>query len=218
MATKKHRQEKKIQIGTTEGNFSSLFSAKNSARVETVIRLLGVGAFLAAGIISPALPMTIKPLLDAKRDAERKQWKRRWEQFNSWQLKQTLRRLHKQKIIRVVYCKTGPVIALTKKGQTKYLTFQLEDMMIKHPPHWDKKWRMVIYDIAKYKKRSQELFRGILKRLKFLQLQKSVYLTPFPYKNEIEFLRQYFNIGADVFYCVVEQLENDEVFRKYFGV
>lgn len=193
-------------------------SPQTKVQVETVIRLLGAGALLAATVIFPTLPIALKPILDMKRALEQEHRQREWARFNPWLLKQTLKRLHQQKIVKVVDTENGPVVQLTKKGQTKYLKFQLEDMMVKTPPRWDGKWRMIIYDIGLNKKKSQEIFRGVLKRLKFYQLQKSVYLTPFPCKEEIEFLRQYYEIGEDVFYCVAEQIENDEAFRKYFNV
>lgn len=186
--------------------------------VEMVIRLLGTGALLTATIIFPALPMALKPFFDAKREAERDRWQKEWERYNPWLLRQTLKRLYNQKIVKIIDEGDGSTVILTKKGQTRYLHYQLEDMLIKRPPRWDGKWRLIIYDIAIGKKRAQELFRQTLKRLKFFQLQKSVYLTPFPCHDEIEFLRQYYGIGEEVYYCVVEHLENDSAFRKFFGL
>lgn len=186
--------------------------------VETVVRLLGAGAFLAASVAFPALPLALKPLLDMKRLAQSSNREREWSRFNEGRLRQTLRRLHEQKVVKIVDSENGPVVVLTEKGKTKYLKYQLTELVVKRPPKWDGKWRMVIYDIAKYKRKNQEVFRKTLKHLKFLKLQKSVYLTPYPCQREIEFLRQYYGIGDSVLYCIVDQLEQAEVYRNYFGI
>lgn len=83
---------------------------------------------------------------------------------------------------------------------------------------WDGKWRLVIYDVAKAKRVQSELFRLALTRLRLLRLQKSVYLTPFPCQNEIEYLRQFYTIGTEVQILTVGQLENEPAYRSYFGL
>lgn len=83
---------------------------------------------------------------------------------------------------------------------------------------WDGKWRLVIYDISKFKKGQQEKFRRTLKSVNFLQLQKSVYLTPYPCEEQISYLREYFDIGSDVIYVRADIIENEEFYRQYFGI
>lgn len=91
-------------------------------------------------------------------------------------------------------------------------------MTLHQPDVWDKKWRVIIYDIVKFKKRERNMFRGMLKKLKMLPLQKSVYLTPFPCENEIEFLRRYFDVGSEVLLLTVSTIENESVYKNYFGL
>ncbi len=83
---------------------------------------------------------------------------------------------------------------------------------------WDGKWRIIIYDIFSKKRWERELFRRTLKRLKFLQLQKSVYLTPFECRNEIEYLRQVCNVDKEVLILTVSSLENEKAYKEYFGL
>src|SRR3989344_3252094 len=58
-----------------------------------VLKLVGAGAFLAASIAIPTLPMALKPFL--KESDEHESWKR----FNLPYLKRTLHRLEEQKLI-----------------------------------------------------------------------------------------------------------------------
>ena len=49
-------------------------------------------------------------------------------------------------------------------------------------------------------------------------IQKSVFLYPYPCYNEILFLREYYAIGAEVIFLVVEKIENDASYKEYFGL
>lgn len=191
---------------------------KVDPRVREVIGLLGVGTVLVASVVFPGLPIALKAVID---DHQKEEWKRRareWERFNNWRLRAILKRLRQQKVVKIEEKDGQPIVSLTKKGKTRYLKYKLEEMIVKKPPKWDGKWRLVIYDIAKAKRNAQQAFRETLKRLKFLRLQKSVYLYPYPCENEIEFLRQYYKVGDDVVFLTVEGLENEEAYKKYFSL
>ena len=82
----------------------------------------------------------------------------------------------------------------------------------------DGKWRLIVYDVAELRKGERELFRLMLKKLKCFPLQESVYLTPFVCDDEIEYLRNIFNIDTEVKVIKVSGLENEIAYRKYFGL
>lgn len=92
----------------------------------------------------------------------------------------------------------------------------MQEMKLNQSKKWDNKWRVVIYDISKKKKNSQEAFRRMLKQLQILKLQNSVYLTPFPCEDEINYLREYYNIGKEVILLTVDHIEDEEAYKKYF--
>lgn len=176
--------------------------------VREILLLLAGGVFLAASFAMPGLPIIAKPFLDAKREQEQKQW----EKYNLWRLRQVIKRLETQRVIEVA---EGEV-KITEKGKKQVLKFQLEDMELTKKT--DGKWRLVLYDISDFKKNQREIFRTMLKKLKFLRIQKSVYLTPFACEREIEYLRQMFNIGKEVVVLKVIGIEHESEYRKYFGI
>jgi len=188
-------------------------STKIDPKVKEILTLLGAGTFLAASLIMPGLPMAIKPFLDERRKREENEWKK----FNTWRLKQVLKRLHQQKLVDVVERNDMSIVKISEKGKKKLLKFNLEKMQLNHKK-WDGKWRIIIYDIFTSKRQEAELFRRTLKRLKFLKLQRSVYLTPFKCHDEIEYLRQVCNIGKEVLILTVSGIENETAYREYFGV
>ncbi len=188
-------------------------SNKIDPKIKDILMLLGVGTFLAASIIMPGLPMAIKPFLDEKRRKEKNEWK----QFNTWRLKQVLKRMYDQKLIEVVETNGEHIVKVSENGKRKLLRFDINDIEL-NQKNWDGKWRIIIYDIYTSKKQERELFRKTLKRLKFLKLQKSVYLTPFKCHNEIEYLRQVCNIGQEVLILTASGIENESAYKEYFGV
>lgn len=185
---------------------------KINPTVKEILVLLAAGAFIPAMVLFPGLPLIIKPFLDYKKEKDYQKWK----QFNQTRLKQSLKRLQKQKVIEVVPSAQGDILKITENGKRKVLQFELENLKLNKK--WDGKWRLIIYDIPKNKKKERNYFREILKRLDCFQLQKSVYLTPYPCEDEIEYLRQYFGIGDEVKILKVANLENEQPYRDYFGI
>jgi hypothetical protein len=181
---------------------------KIEPQVKDILILLAKGIVIASSILVPPSALFYKEILDYKDYKDQQEW----DKFNPWRLKQILKRLEKQKVIEI----RGNVIQITDKGRNKVLQYNLETMCLKKQT--DGKWRIIMYDIANLKKRERELFRYMLKKLRLLQLQESVYLTPYVCEDEIEYLRQYFHIGNDVLVLKVIGIENEEAYRRYFGL
>ena len=189
-----------------------------SPKTKDVLVLLGVGTFLTASFIAPGLPMAVKPIVDHYKKRQREKEQKEWARFNRSRLREILKRYHEKKVIEITEDGENSCIKLTDKGKTKFLKYKLEEIMINHPPKWDGKWRIIIYDIPKEKKTWGEIFRKYLQKLEFLKLQKSVYLTPYRCEDQIEFLRQYYGLGKEIIYIVAQKIENEAVYKEYFGV
>lgn len=125
--------------------------------------------------------------------------------------------LLKQGFIRIEKRKNQIYISLTEKGRAKAGWLQINDLKIKRPKKWDKKWRIVIFDIAQIKKIYREAFRGKLKELGFFPLQKSVWIHPFDCEAEIELLRKFFNLSQEELRLIVaEKIGPSEKIKQFF--
>lgn len=182
-----------------------------------ILYLLGMGTLLVGSILMPGLSMAGGAIIKAKRKHDFLESQKAFRKFNLKLLKRNINRLKTQKIVEIVEKDGQQIIKLTKKGKTKYLKFRLEELSLKGRA-WDGKWRVVMYDINKYKKSNQNSFRWLLKQIRFLQLQKSVYLTPYPCQEEVNYLREYFNLSSEVLYLEVNKLENEQYYKEYFGL
>lgn len=108
-------------------------------------------------------------------------------------------------------------ISLTPDGRRKAGIFQINNLKIKKPKQWDKKWRLFMFDIPQKRKILREALRGKLKELGFLPFQKSIWILPFDCSAEIELLKDFFGLSAkEMQLIIVEDIGDDSVLQRRF--
>ena len=171
--------------------------------VKEILYLLAGGAVLAGFFVTPRL---------AGLAAEYKKLKI----YERRRLKETIKRLKKQKLVEIIERGGERIVRITKEGRVRALRYKLDEMKIKKPKKWDGKWRIVIFDIFEKRRGSRDIFRRYLKQLGLKRIQQSVYVYPYPCFDEIEFLRQIFYVGKGVRYVVADRIEEDGDLRIHF--
>lgn len=119
---------------------------------------------------------------------------KRWHKYKKRNVSDTFQRLRRQGCIKIEKEEHEIRISLTDEGKKMAGWLQIDALKIKPSKKWDKKWRIVIFDIAQLKKFYREAFRGKLKELGFYPLQKSVWIHPYNCYDEIELLRNFFGL------------------------
>lgn len=184
-----------------------------------ILLLAGVGVFLAGSLIFPGLPRILAGRKFRYEDIDNFLSEHEWEEFDQSRLKQRLKELHKQKVVRIRQLDEDKfVVQITKKGKRKLLQYRLNEMTIPKPNKWDGKWRIVAYDIPTEKKVARDTLRLTLKRLGLFELQKSVYLYPYPCTEAIEFIRELYEVGEHVTLLTVGYLEDEIAYKEYFSL
>lgn len=152
----------------------------------------------------------------------KRQWKvlndaaKAWREIDRKKLKDEMRQLYYSKYVsRKENSDGSTTITLTEKGKLRALTFCFDDIKIKNKI-WDKKWRMVAFDIPEKLKLARNALRGKLKRIGFRELQKSVWVFPCDCKNEIEFIVEFFNLKKYVRFGVLETIDNEPYLKEIF--
>jgi len=108
-------------------------------------------------------------------------------------------------------------ISLTEEGKKKAGKYQIDDLEIKKPKKWDEKWRILIFDIENRKNIKREALRGKIKDLKLFQLQKSVWIYPYDFKQEIDLLRNFFRLSKREMKMIVAcEVEEADMLKKIF--
>lgn len=83
---------------------------------------------------------------------------------------------------------------------------------------WDKKWRVIIFDIPETRRFDRDNIRQALISLGFLRLQDSVWVYPYNCEDLINLLKTDTETEKDVIYMIVDQVENDEQIKKHFDL
>jgi len=108
-------------------------------------------------------------------------------------------------------------ISLTKEGRKIAGKYQIDDLEIGRPKKWDKRWRLVIFDVPDSSRFIRDIFRRKLKEFGFYLLQKSVWIYPFECKKEISLLREFLGLQKrQIQVLEVIKLEDDEFLKKFF--
>ena len=178
---------------------------KTHATVGVVLALLKLGVVLSVAVVAPGAIASLQFLgkNNTKEDTR----------LYPSSTRRTVERLWRQGIVDVADTKDGYVVRLTEKGKKQTLSFDIDAMIIQNKKR-DGKWRMV-FDIPTSHE-ARHVFQRKLKSLGFFQMQRSVYVCPYPCEKEIKFLREVWEMPHNVKLATVERIENDGDLRRHF--
>lgn len=109
-------------------------------------------------------------------------------------------------------------LRLTAKGEVALRRLTLRQVRQQKPRSWDKRWRVLIFDIPERRRATRDGIRSTLRAMGFVRLQDSVWAYPYDCEDLITLLKADFKVGKDMLYLVVEAIENDASIRKSFGL
>lgn len=128
-------------------------------------------------------------------------------------------KLKKRGFINIQYRNGQIYISLTKEGRKKAGWLQINSLKIKKPKKWDKKWRLIAFDISQPKLIYREALRGKLKELGFYKFQKSIWIHPYNCKDEIGLLKRFFGFSDnEVRFILAEKIGDDKKAREIFKI
>ena len=131
-----------------------------------------------------------------------------WKKINERNLRDTIRRLYKSKLIDYKENEDKTVtIVLSNKGRKKILKYDLDKIQLKKPLRWDNLWRLVAFDIPEDKKQGRNALVEKLKELDFYPMQKSVYIHPYECKDEVDFITEMFELAPYVRFLRVKDID-----------
>lgn len=141
---------------------------------------------------------------------------REWKKIDREKLKRDIHSLYKADLVTIQKGADGShTYILSQRGKLKALTYRFENMRV--PKHrWDKKWRVVAFDIPEDYRHVRDALRQKLRQIGFCELQKSVFVVPYECRNEIKFLAEFFDVEKYIRYGVLESIDNDCDLRKIF--
>ncbi|OGZ15812.1 MAG: hypothetical protein A3H76_05830 [Candidatus Lloydbacteria bacterium RIFCSPLOWO2_02_FULL_54_12] len=143
--------------------------------------------------------------------------KTEWRAINRHALNKAIHALYQSKLVETKGNRDGTLtLVLSKEGKQLALTYDLENMKIKEPGHWDRKWRMVMFDVPENLKRVRDTLRMHFKDMGFYEFQKSVFVHPYPCAEEIEYIVEFYNARRHVRFVVATEIDNVIELKRHF--
>lgn len=178
-----------------------------SSAMKIALAIAASGGILTLGVAAPGVLAGVGQFLKWERKRKREEYRLIWRNFH---------RLKQQRAVEFVKEEGNYLYyRLTTKGKQKIEKFIFDELFISQSKRWDKKWRLVIFDIPESKRRARDLLREKLKEMEFYQCQKSAWVHPFDCLREIEFLKDFLEIKSFVKIFVVDEMDDGRVIYHF---
>lgn len=103
-------------------------------------------------------------------------------------------------------------LQITNKGAA-YIN---KESPIRPPKKWDKKWRVVVFDIPESRRPLRNSLRAHLVHIGFQRLQNSVWVFPYDCEELVILLKTEYRLGKEILYMIADHIEADSRLRKHF--
>ena len=162
------------------------------------------------GLAAPYGKKQIKVLKDIPRE---------FKKINRRILRRIVTEFYRDRLVDFHEKKDGSIkIVLSKEGVKRAISYKIDEMKISKPFFWDKKWRVMIFDIPEDKKRAREALRRKITELGFYQLQKSVFIFPYECHDELDFIIEFFELRRHVRIMTVSDITNEAELKLFFDL
>jgi len=174
-----------------------------------LLAFIALGGVMVVGAVAPAIFAATKNI-------------RRQRKYSEKQIRDAYYNLKKKNLIEII--EEGDEkfkVKLTNKGAEKVREFSYDALEISKPEHWDKKWRILIFDIPtkpKIYNQARNALRDKIKELGFYQMQKSVWVCPYECEEEILFVAELFQVQKHIEMITAEKVLHEEILKSKFGL
>jgi CRISPR-associated endonuclease Cas2 len=128
-------------------------------------------------------------------------------------------RLAQKGYVRFVERNGKRFVEITEKGERAYALEQARFATYTNVnKRWDKRWRIVIFDIPETRRALRERVRRLVREFGFLKLQDSVWVFPYDCEELIAMMKTELRIGKDILYIIADSIENDRWVRRQFNL
>lgn len=179
---------------------------RSSAFAGNLLKALVIGGIVVVASTNPYFG--IKAIGALQKELKRRKWK---------QFKDHLHYLKYRGFVEVSQNPDGSYsVQTTVSGKRQAEKYNLDDIYIKAPKRWDKKWRLVIFDIPAEKQKGRLALLSKLKELSFIMLQKSVWAHPFECQNEVAVLARAFEVDKYIHHILCDSVSAGDYLKEEF--
>lgn len=175
--------------------------------------------FSGAIIIGGSTPQGSRAVWKLLKYSLRKMNNKRLQKFKEEQWKNSFYYLKGNNLLQMDYRGNQLHVALTEEGKAEAKKCKIDELEIKKPKRWDKKWRLLIFDISEKDRAKREALRGKIKELGLYKLQKSIWVHPYDFENELKELQKFFRFKkGEIMLITADKIQSDVSLETYFNL
>ena len=175
-----------------------------------ILFMAAVGPIVLSSLFLPNAPQMLRPIM---------KWRKNWGKIDRQRIREAINRLNQKRLIKLTQKGNDLYIEITEIGKRLIKNFDYDNIELPSHKKWDKKWRLVIFDIPEKKSKERRALSVKLKDLGFYPLQESVFIYPYNCQDEIDFICEFLSVDRYVAYCTVETIDKREgELRKIFNL
>lgn len=144
-----------------------------------------------------------------------------WKNIREDNFNRSISVLAKEKLIEEKMLPDGtmkPILTKEGKKQASLLMLFRGVADFKKPKNWDKKWRIVIFDIPEGDRVFRSILRQHLRALSFFKLQQSVFISPYPCEKMISDLINIYSASRYVKVITAIKVDDEKRIKKHFSI
>src|SRR3989338_3823063 len=138
--------------------------------------------------------------------------------FNKEEFRNAASYLKKKNFVKMNKSNGQYSMTITEKGADVVFNKTLRELKIKRPSQWDGFWRIIIFDIPDRHKWAREGFRKALRQIGMYCMQESVFVSPYPCEDALQFLVSVFGLSPYVRFIKTKHLDGDSDLKEIFGI
>ncbi len=174
------------------------------------LAFIGAGGILTLTSVVHGISGTFSKLFGNKKEKQKALYEKMWRNFQT---------MKQERSFEFVEERDGHVIyKITPRGKEKIKRVIFDELSINTAEKWDGKWRLIIFDIPEKFKVARNALSKKLREMNFYQCQKSVWIHPFPCLEEIEFIKDIFEIKPFVKIFIVNEMTDGKTLYHFNGL
>ena len=183
---------------------------KGNSLTKEILFMAAVSPVVLSSLFMPNAAQLLKPII---------KWHNNWDKIQKRRIYEAIRRLNQKRLVRLVEKGNDTHIEITESGNKIMKILDYDALEAPHPKKWDKKWRLVIFDIPEKKKKERNAISAKLKDMGFCHFQESAYIYPYDCQDEVDFVCEFLSVSQFVNYFIVESVGKKEGdLRQFFDL
>lgn len=175
-----------------------------------ILFMAASGTLIISSLFAPNVAQLLKPLM---------RWRKNWDKIDKRRIYDAIRRLNHKRLIELEERSGNVYLKVTTNGKNLLKRFDYDDLELLRDKNWDKKWRLIIFDIPEKKKKERNALFKKLKDLGLYHLQESVFIYPYNCQNEIDFICEFLSVSRYVNFCTMDSIDKREGdLRRFFEI